>query len=262
MSNHTPIITLTTDFGLRDPYVAAVKGVILTIAPHASIVDLTHEIAPQDIVEGALFLAAALPHFPAGTVHVAVVDPGVGTNRKPIAVSAGGQVIVCPDNGLPSLFLREFPLQEARIISNPALLGKTISATFHGRDIFAPAAAHIATGTPLADLGDEIDAIDTVDIPRPIKTGNVITGEIIHQDRFGNLITNIHSSLLGNQTPSLVRVKNYRFAGLYQTYAEAPQLSPLVLFGSSGYLEIAVNGANAQAALALNKGDQVTVELS
>jgi S-adenosylmethionine hydrolase len=258
----SPIITLTTDFGLRDPYAATVKGVILSIAPLARIIDLSHEIPPQDVVEGALFLAGALRYFPRGTVHVAVVDPGVGTNRKPIAVAAGGQVIVCPDNGLPSLFLREYPLQEARIISNPALVCQAISATFHARDIFAPAAAHIAMGTPLAELGEEIDTIDTIDIARPDRDGNVVTGEILHEDRFGNLITNIHSSLLGRQNPALIRVKNYRFPGVYRTYAEAPPCSPLALFGSSGYLEIAVNGANAGAALALGKGDQVIVELA
>ncbi|MCX5769775.1 MAG: SAM-dependent chlorinase/fluorinase [Candidatus Hydrogenedentes bacterium] len=261
-SQLAPIITLTTDFGLRDPYVAAVKGVILTIAPQAQVIDLSHEIAPQSVVEGALFLAGALRYFPRGAVHMAVVDPGVGTNRNPIAVSAGGQTIVCPDNGLPTLFLREFPLQEARIISNPALIRQSLSATFHARDIFAPAAAHIAMGTPMAELGDEIDTIVALDIPKPQKSDKLVTGEILHEDRFGNLITNIHSSLLGRQTPSLIRVKNHRFTGVHRTYAEAPPCSPLVLFGSSGYLEIAVNGANASAALGLNKGDQVIVELA
>jgi len=261
-SQLAPIITLTTDFGLRDPYVAAVKGVIWSVAPQAHVVDLSHEIAPQDVVEGALFLAGALRYFPHGTVHMAVIDPGVGTNRKPIAVSAGGQVIVCPDNGLPTLFLREFPLQEARIISNPALIRQSVSTTFHARDIFAPAAAHIAMGTPMAELGDEVDTIVAIEIPKPQKAGKLVNGEILHEDRFGNLITNIHTSLLGQQTPSLIRVKNQRFTGVHRTYAEAPPCSPLVLFGSSGYLEIAVNGANASAALGLNKGDQVVVELA
>lgn len=255
-----PIITLTTDFGMRDPYVAAMKGVIYAIEPKLSVVDLSHEIAPQDIMEGALFLAGALGYFPKGTIHVAVVDPGVGTERHPIAVRAGGQIIVCPDNGLATLFLHEHFLQEARIITNPRFMAPAISPTFHGRDIFAPAAAHLASGASLSDLGPEIDTIVTLDAPHPQGDAvNGICGKIMHIDRFGNCVTNIHASVFQGAVPASLRIGRHRLSGLHRTYGDVALGKPVALIGSSGYIEIAVNGGTANAALLIGKGDEVLV---
>jgi S-adenosylmethionine hydrolase len=261
-SQRMPLITLTTDFGTRDAYVASMKGVIYGIHPDLRVVDLTHDLEPHSILEGALFLAGAIPFFPEGTIHVAVVDPGVGTGRHPIAISAGGQTIVCPDNGLASLFIQEHPLQEARIISNPRFRRETVSATFHGRDIFAPTAARLATGAALHELGEELDMIVLLDVARPRKeSGNVVHGVIMHVDHFGNLITNIHRSLIGGAHPTMVRAGSHRLRGVHQTYGEVLAGTSLALFGSSGCLEIAINGGNAHAALRLNQGDAVTVTL-
>ena len=258
--NKTPLITLTTDFGTRDPYVAAMKGAIYSIERKLCVVDLTHEIPPQSVLEGALFLAGAVAHFPKGTIHVAVVDPGVGTERLPIALRAAGQIVVCPDNGLVSLFLRENPLQEARIITDPKFMAATISATFHGRDIFAPAAAHLAAGAPFTELGEELDTIVTLDIPGPHgDTSRGIQGKIVHVDRFGNCITNIHTSALEGASPGNIRVGRHRLHGIRRTYGDVASGKPLALFGSAGYLEIAVNGGNANAALSIGKGDDVFI---
>lgn len=256
----TPLITLTTDFGLRDPYVAAMKGVIYAIEPRLSVVDLSHDIAPQDIMEGALFLAGALACFPKGTIHIAVVDPGVGTERHPIAVRAGGQIIVCPDNGLATLFLRDHFLQEARIIANPKFMAATVSPTFHGRDIFAPTAAHLAKGLPLSELGAEIDTIVTLDAPTPQGgAASGMRGKIIHIDRFGNCVTNIHTIALKGAVPVSIRAGRHRLSGLHRTYGDVASGKPVALIGSSGYIEIAVNGGNANAALLIGKGDDILV---
>jgi hypothetical protein len=256
----TPLITLTTDFGTRDPYVAAMKGVIYSIQRKLCVVDLSHEIPPQNVLEGALFLAGAVRHFPKGTIHVAVVDPGVGTERHPIALRAGEQIIVCPDNGLATLFLRENHLEEARIITNARFMATVISPTFHGRDVFAPAAAHLACGTPFAEVGKDLDTILTLDIPGPQgDTIHGITGKIMHVDRFGNCITNIHQSTLKGAAPVNIRVGRHRLHGIRRTYGDVALGKAVALFGSAGYLEIAVNGGNANAALSLGKGDDVTI---
>lgn len=262
MAQTRPLVTLTTDFGVRDPYAAAVKGVIYSINPDLHVVDLTHEIPPQNVFEGALFLAGALPYFAPGAVHVAVVDPGVGTNRQPIVISAGDQYIVGPDNGLATLFLREHPMQQARIISNRKFMRESISATFHGRDIFAPAAAYLASGLRFEEVGEELDTIVTLPASHPKEEAGRILGEIMHVDRFGNLITNIHRSTLGERTPVLITTGHYCLKGVRQTYAEVPSGSALALFGSSGYLEIALNGASAHDALRLGRGDSVTIEVT
>ncbi len=255
------IVTITTDFGLQDPYAAAMKGVIYSINPTLRVVDLSHAIPPQDIVEGALFLAGALPHFPPGTVHVAVIDPEVGTDRHALALAAGDQYIVCPDNGLVTLFLQDHPLLEARIISNPKYMRKEVSATFHGRDIFAPVAAHIASGIPLTELGGELDAIVTLHIAQPEIEGGHILGEVIHVDGFGNCVTNIHVSMAGDMHPSMIRVGHHPLgSGLCRTYAEITPGTAMALFGSSGHLEIAANGVSAQQLLGIHKGDRVSLE--
>ena len=266
-TNGFPLVTLTTDFGRRDPYVAAMKGAILSVDSHIQVVDMAHDIAAQNVLEGALFLACAIPYFTEGTVHIAVVDPGVGTDRHPIALFAGGQYLVCPDNGLASLLLREYPLQEARIITNHAFMRTKVHATFHGRDVFAPAAAHLATGTPLSALGSEIDTLVMLELPEPKQESpQTIRGEIIHVDRFGNLVTNIREPLLQQMLSAMntewgdvaVWAGNHRLSGgIKRAYGEVTPGMLLALFGSAGYLEIAVNGGSASAALRLTCGDEV-----
>ncbi|MCC6490866.1 MAG: SAM-dependent chlorinase/fluorinase, partial [Candidatus Hydrogenedentes bacterium] len=190
-----PLITLTTDFGTRDAYAAAMKGVILSACPDARVIDLSHDIAPQDVFEGAMFVAEAVPCFPANSIHCVVVDPGVGTARLPIIVSAGEHTFVCPDNGLLTLFTRQHAIREARMIANPEFMRASISATFHGRDIFAPAAAALARGVPMQDAGERLTTLTMLEIPGVHTTADgIVAGVVMHVDRFGNAITNIHRS--------------------------------------------------------------------
>ncbi|MBN2312270.1 MAG: SAM-dependent chlorinase/fluorinase [Candidatus Hydrogenedentes bacterium] len=253
-----PLVTLTTDFGARDPYVAAMKGVMFKICPGIQIVDLSHDIAPQDVLQGALFLAGAAAYFPEGTIHCAVVDPGVGTDRLALAASAGGQVFVCPDNGLLTLFLRNHALTEARAITNPAFMLDTISPTFHGRDVFAPAAASLARGTPLEAAGERVDDVQRLEIPEAATEGSGdVSGAVIHIDRFGNCITNIHRTLVGEPAGTTVCIGHHRLPGIHQTYGDVAPGAPLALFGSSEYLEIAVNQRDAAAELGIAAGDKI-----
>ena len=254
------LIALTTDFGTRDAYVAAMKGVILSACPEARVVDLTHDIAPQDVFEGALFLAEAVPLFPEGTIHCVVVDPGVGTSRLPIVVSAGKQLFVLPDNGLLTLYARRHPIEEARMITNPEFMRKTISATFHGRDMFAPAAARLASGVAMESAGDKLATLTMLEVPQ-VKTNaeGCLEGAIMHVDRFGNSITNIHRNHLENRTFSELRVGHQRFTALHETYGDVSPGRALVLFGSNDYLEIAVHRGNAREQLDLARGARVEV---
>ncbi len=255
------LVTLTTDFGERDPYVAAMKGVLLSAVPGIRVIDLTHQIAPQDTFEAALFIAGAAPYFPAGTIHVAVVDPGVGTARHPIAVSAGGQIFVCPDNGLLTLYLRAHPLEAAHVISNPALMRYPVSPTFHGRDIFAPVAAHLAKGMPLAEVGGRLAKLAYLDIPEPVREDeNRWKAAIIHVDRFGNAVTNLSRTQLGTEAITAICAGGHRFEQLCTTYGDVASGESLVLFGSTDYLEIAVRDGSAAAQLGLQAGTAVIVE--
>lgn len=255
-----PVITLTTDFGYNDPYAAAMKGVILSRCPQARIVDLGHGIQPRDIVEGALFLASSVPHFPAGTIHVAVIDPGVGTDRLPIAAQVAGQIIVCPDNGLLTLLTHLHPLKQVHAIENPEFVLDTVSDTFHGRDVFAPAAAAIASGKPLEDAGKRLATIKSLDLPRAKATADgQVEGQIIHADRFGNLITNIHRSMLDESKDIATHIGSVKLPKFFRTYGDAELNEALTLIGSSDYLEIAINGGSAQQMLGLDRGDAVDV---
>ncbi|MCX5758542.1 MAG: SAM-dependent chlorinase/fluorinase, partial [Candidatus Hydrogenedentes bacterium] len=255
-----PLVTLTTDFGTRDPYVAAMKGVMYAILPRLTVVDLSHEISPRNILEGVLFLAGALPFFPEHTVHVAVVDPGVGGERHAIALQAGSQYLICPDNGLATCYVRRHPIQDVRIIENPRVLRPEIGATFHGRDIFAPAAAHLARGVPLHEFGPELRHLVELDTPTPRTAPGRIEGEVIHADHFGNLITNIPGEDLPLMPGLRITIGGRRIEGLCHTYADAPSGAPLALIGSAGYLEIAVNNGNARETLHLDLGQFVSIE--
>jgi len=253
------IVTLTTDFGTRDPFVGIMKGVILGIHPSANVVDLTHEIAPHDILEGALALQASVPFFPPGTVHLAVVDPGVGSRRRALALAAGGQQFVGPDNGLFTFLLDE-PGWSAVALENPAYALPVISPTFHGRDRFAPAAAHLSSGVPLDHLGPPATDLVRICWPRARLDGEVLVGEVIHVDRFGNLVTSVRAEeveSLGSLDAVTVEVMGRRIAGLSPSYADCRAEEPGAIIGSSGRLEIFLREASARTALSIERGAQV-----
>lgn len=260
------LITLTTDFGTRDPYVASMKGVLLGRCPGATIVDLTHEIAPQDVTEAALFIAQAVPSFPRGTVHLVVIDPGVGTDRRPLAARAGEHLFVLPDNGLLTLLLRRMELEEARVIEGGIPGGGEVSATFHGRDVFAPAAAHLACGLPLSRVGPEAGSIARLPWPEPRLTVREdhaeIAGEIVHVDRFGNMISSIDRSSVGTRACTGVSVRGGEPIPLLHTYGAAAKGELLALWNSVGLLEIAVREGSAARLLELGKGTRVRAILS
>jgi S-adenosyl-L-methionine hydrolase (adenosine-forming) len=253
------LITLLTDFGDKDPYVGIMKGVIYGLNPAARLVDLTHQVTPQAVREGAFLLHTAYPYFPAGTVHLAVVDPGVGTNRKAICIRVPAVgYFVGPDNGLFSYILDNFPEAAVREITNPAFQRAEVSATFHGRDIFAPTAALLALGQPWEEVGPLLAEGAVVRLvglwPQWTKTpeGRSITGEIIHVDHFGTLVTNLPQQAFETvpaQTLQNARLHSaglYKLQGVRRTYGEGVKGEIIALFGSSGYLEIArVNGQAA-----------------
>lgn len=240
-----PVITLLTDFGTADYFVGAVKGAILSVNPRAVIVDITHEIAPQDIEAGAFTLLAAYKTFPAGTIHVGVVDPGVGSERRPIIVSANEQFFVGPDNGLFTYIYDREPSHRIIHVTSDRYFRPSVSTTFHGRDIFAPVAAALSNGIALEEFGAEID--DAVRLPS-LET----PPRIIHIDRFGNCVTNItragKSVVVNGQTISEFR----RF------YGEGDDDSLFAIWGSAGFLEISVNGGSAAKELGARRGDAVS----
>jgi S-adenosylmethionine hydrolase len=257
-----PILALLTDFGLHDHYVGAMKAVILGICPDATIFDITHDIAPQDILAGALELQAVVPVLPAAAIVVAVVDPGVGSSRRGVAVECGGVRFVGPDNGLIELATRNRAEVTAVELTNQAFARDTISRTFEGRDRFAPAAAWLAAGVPLADLGPAIDRLVAIDVPVAVAGATTIDGVVLRVDRFGNLITNItrHAlERLGGE-PS-VRIGSAEIDRVSATYAEAAPGALCALVGSAERLEIAVNGGSAADVLVLGRGAAVQVRV-
>jgi S-adenosylmethionine hydrolase len=260
------IIALMTDFGLRDHYVAAMKGVILQINPKATLVDVCHEIASQDINHGAFVLRQVLPYFPAETVFAAVVDPGVGSSRRILAARFSGRVVLAPDNGLVTLLHRDADLQEIRVVENRRYFASTLSSTFHGRDIFAPVAAHISRGVPLADLGPPADRIHILNMPHAVRNADgTITGQIIVVDRFGNLITNISevdvsAARAPHRGPFEAFLGDRRIGPIRVTYSDVPAGEPLALIGGTQLLEIAVSGGNAAQQLGAGVGAAVKLQ--
>ncbi|MGQ0793188.1 MAG: SAM hydrolase/SAM-dependent halogenase family protein [Deltaproteobacteria bacterium] len=239
------IITLTTDFGIKDHYAGSMKGAALSVNPGATIVDITHEIPKFDILCGAFSLGECCRHFPKGTIHIAVVDPGVGSARKPIAVDADGDIFIGPDNGIFTFILREAKRRRAFEISNPKFMSSSVSQTFHGRDIFAPAAAHISLGAGIEDLGGIVEKTAEISIPKPRIRGGEILGEVIYTDSFGNLVTNIPSiaiprgaRIYAGDSPALIE-------GVSKSYAEVGRGELLAIIGSGGFLEISVNQGRA-----------------
>lgn len=254
-------VTLTTDFGTRDPYVAQLKAELYARGPtELDVVDLSHEIAPQNVREAALFVRAAWPRFPAGTIHLVVVDPGVGSSRRALAVAHGEQLLLGPDNGVLTLLLAAGGGGQTVAI-DPLRLGLTqISATFHGRDVFAPAAARLACGAKLHELGPDALHLVQLALPAPRLEAKRLCGEIIHVDRFGNLISNLPSAALHDprlgHAPQLHLNDGTRLQ-LVHTYAQAPEATAVALVGSSDLIEIAVRDANASALLRLGVGAAV-----
>lgn len=273
MNERPRIITLTTDFGTSDTYVGIMKGVILSINPQAQIVDLTHAIPPQDIYEAAFSIYAARSYFPHGTIHVIVVDPGVGSDRQAIVSHIDKAFFVCPDNGVLSYLLHSVESEEGHPINSVAIQNSAyylpeVSNTFHGRDIFAPVAAHLSLGVPLADIGPSVQTLVQLPIQMPELSGNTLTGHIVKIDRFGNAITNIPETAIarleGASTTGMpiyeIRVGSVRLNRLNRAYAESGVGKPLAIIGSYGLLEIAVNGGNAEKQLNLKRGETAVIQ--
>jgi len=259
-----PVITLTTDFGTRDPYVAEMKGAVLGISPNARIVDLTHQIEKFNVRMAAYVLALAHPYFPKNTIHVAVVDPTVGTRRKPIIVKTEKCCFVGPDNGVLALAVR-IANSKSRIftITNSEFMLPTVSNTFHGRDIFAPAAAHLANGVEPAKFGPEIHQIESPEFARIISRKNEVIGRIIHLDDFGNIITSFtEKDLETPKTTHEMRItvgKVKLLLRLCKAYGDVKKQQPLALIGSHGFLEISVNQGNAARVFKARVGDKVVI---
>lgn len=250
-----PLITLTTDFGLSDAYVATMKVAVLRVLPDARLIDVTHQIPPQDLLCGAITLGRAIDGFPAGTIHLAVIDPGVGTHRRVLVAQINRQLIVCPDNGLITWSWRTHPNSRAHELTwRP----KNASAVFHGRDIMAPAAAMLAGGTRIDQIAQPIDDPVLLDVAPANR--DEPAGRIIHIDHFGNATTNIPHESLRLQIMRGVKVKNRNVGKLRKTYWDVAPGKPLALIGSSGLLEIAVRDGSAARDLKLRVGDPVRID--
>ncbi len=253
----SPIITLITDFGQESGFPGVMKGVILGICPEAQIVDLSHEIPAHDILEAQFLLERAVPYFPDGGIYVAVVDPGVGAARRPILVRDSRNLFVGPDNGIFTPWLDE---AEVRVLQNPEFFLPEISTTFHGRDIFSPAAAHIAAGAAPEKVGPVIENPVRKRIPPCVIEGELIKGEVVHVDSFGNLITNITAEILKNFPDPAVKLGEKPVARFVTSYGDVSPGEPLALIGSHGRLEIAICEGNASRRLSAGKGYPVVVK--
>ena len=255
------IITLLTDFGDKDGFTGMMKGVILSIAPDVHIVDLTHQVEPQAIRQGAFLLSQAVPFFPAGTIHLAVVDPGVGTDRRPMALRLGDQTFVGPDNGLFTLVIQNasaqgFPLQ-AVVLDRPEFWLPEVSNSFHGRDLFAPVAAHLAKGWRLSDVGSPLPEPVRLSFPLPQPVEDGWRGEIMTIDHFGNLITNLSPNHIPTGEGVCVTVGESVIRGIARTFGEHDPGELITMTDSSGYLSIAVVNGNAASRLNAHIGDAV-----
>ena len=270
------IITLTTDFGTRDAYVAAMKGVILGINPEASITDISHHIPPQDVVHAAFALDVVYEYFPTGTVHVVVVDPGVGTSRKALLLTTPKGLYLAPDNGVLTYVLKEQgaeirgqgafmePLTvsvpsgcEAFNLTNSKYWLHPVSTTFHGRDIFVPVAAHLSLGVPPDEMGSPLEDVLCLNIPEPSSLRGMLIGRVAHVDHFGNLVTNIRGASMTGSKLQIIEVKKQLIKGLSFSYVQGGQL--LAIIGSHGYLEVSVRNGSAAATLGAGIGDEVRV---
>ena len=256
-------ITLTTDFGTSDHFAGTMKGVILGISPRARIVDITHEIAPQDVQEAAFVIAQAWRFFPKGTIHVVVVDPGVGSARRAILCEAEGQFFIAPDNGVLSM-IYDAARHKVRAISNPKLFLKTVSKTFHGRDVFAPAAAHLSKGVAPAKFGKPVhDSVRSYLLKPARLSRHDWSGVVLKTDRFGNLITNFHIDEFPDITTHQIELRAglERITRLASTYAETTVGDLFAIIGSSGYVEVVVNQGSAAKTLNIGPGSPIELEI-
>lgn len=258
------IITLTTDYGTNDHLVGALKGVILKINPDVAIVDITHNVTPFDLLDGALTIGAAYSYFPSKTIHVVVVDPGVGTERRPLLVSATNQYFIAPDNGVLSvIYEREKESLVVRHANVEHYYLQPVSKTFHGRDIFAPVASWLTKGWQTPSMGDEITDYKKFAIPRPKEADGALKGVVLRTDAFGNLITNFRSEDLPESALASGGIKfqvgNQSVTRLVETFAQGNNGEAIAYLGSSGYIEIGINKGNASRTLSLGRGTPVTL---
>ena len=258
-----PIITLITDFGLKDGNVGVMKGVIQGICPGCDIIDLSHQISPQNIQEAGLILQRRAPYFPRDSVHLIVVDPGVGTTRRPIAARLGEHYFVAPDNGLLSQVVNRAIDEKESVrffhLNNPRYWLPEISHVFHGRDIFAPCAAHLARGVAIQVLGAEIFDPILMPVDKPSETGFGFIGKIIHIDHFGNLSTNIRREHLGTHKTLIVKTPNGNFEGLFKTFGDCPAGTLMALLGSTGNLILSEVNGSAADRLNLKIDDRIEI---
>lgn len=259
-----PVVALLTDFGTRDHYAGTLKGVVLSVCPDATLVDIAHDIPAHDVLGGALELAACYRYFPSGTIFLVVVDPGVGSSRRGIAADIGDYKFVAPDNGVLSAVFGESAPRKVVELSERKYARPTVSRTFEGRDRFAPAAGHLAKGVTLVSLGRSITDYVKIDLPRPSATASELLGQVVRVDRFGNLITNIDRKTLERFADGgrfAIEVGGTEIPRIVATYAEAPPKELCALFGSTDHLEVAINAADAAAALGLGRGAAAKVRL-
>ncbi len=274
MNRSSRLITLTTDFGTSDVYVGVMKGVILSINPDVEIIDITHSVSPQDIYEAAFTIRAAYRYFPKDTIHVVVVDPGVGSERQPIVCQTNIAYFVCANNGVLSRVLQDIETDDTNtpksvVIENPSYILPQVSSTFHGRDIFSPVAAHLSLGVALSQFGTPIQDLVRFTVPTIQTIDNTLTGQIIKIDSFGNLITNISEDTLtafllstSNDAEAVdfeILAGNTSITKLNSFYAESEAGEPLAIIGSFGLLEIAINLGNAETVLGMKRDDRIVV---
>ena len=274
-----PPIVLTTDFGLADPYVGVMKGVILGINPHAAIIDLTHQVQPQNVRQAAFLIDASHPFFPRGAIHAAVVDPGVGTDRRPVLLATPDAKFIAPDNGLLSQVLAAFvdnpPSQRSRVfvpdgleayhLTNDEYWLHPLSNTFHGRDVFAPVAAHLSLGVPHRNFGPQIQELEWSPLPQPVTRVNSVEGEVVYVDHFGNLVTNIPIENIAGWVNVVTEINGVQIRGLSRTFHSpepAEGETARLIGGSLGYLEIAVPDGNAAMVLGAAAGAPVRITSS
>jgi S-adenosylmethionine hydrolase len=253
MPTTAPRITLLTDFGTADGYVAAMKGIIAAIAPDVIVDDVAHDIARGDVRAAAWALTAYWRHYPAGTIHVVVVDPGVGSTRHALVVKTDDRFLVAPDNGVLTYALAE--ASNVRTLAIERYMSEVISATFHGRDVFAPVAAHLARGIELDEVGRVIDNVVRLEIPQPLRNGSIITGEVVHVDHFGNLITNIPATWLDQERVARI---GESAVPILRAYSDVESGAALALIGSRGLLEISVRDGRADDVLRVRVATEVT----
>lgn len=261
MSN--PIITLTTDYGTNDHLVGTLKGVILKINPDVTIVDITHHVRPYDLLDGALAIGSAYRYFPARTIHIVIVDPSVGTERRPLLVSGETQYFIAPDNGVLSLVYEQEKSLTVRHVNAEHYFLQPLSKTFHGRDVFAPVAAWLSKGWQTASMGEEIADFKRFALPKPKASEGSVAGTVLRADHFGNLLTNFTPADLPDgalKSGALrMQVNGHEVKRLVETFAHGEPGEPVAIVGSSGYIEIAVNKGNAAKALGAGRGAAVVL---